>query len=151
VTGAHARRTSGSWDARQIGMLDGVALTLIAGDLCGRTCVAGPSPSRRATNPRLRTDGTVPVYSQLMQPCPARCPSPPGAVYIPSGLLPSGTVRKTFPTMHSGIDTKALGLPMNLWVVRNPATIAYLVRTVVGTWQAAGAPVGQASPPRTPE
>jgi Putative serine esterase (DUF676) len=141
VTGAHARRDSASWDSRQVGMLDGVALTLVAGDFCGRTCVMGPNPSRRATNPRLRTDGTVPVYSQLMLPCPSRCPSPPGSVHIPRGMVPAGTVRKTFATIHSRSDTKALRLPSNLSVTGNPSAVDYLVRTVVGTWKAAGVPV----------
>jgi hypothetical protein len=142
TTDGHARRTSTSWDSRQVGMLDGVALTLMAGDHCGRTCVVGPNPSRRATAPRLRTDGTVPVYSQLMLPCPARCPSPPGTVYIPRGMVPAGTVRKTFATIHSWSDTKALDLPPNLSVSRNPTAIRFLVRTLVGTWKAAGVPVG---------
>jgi hypothetical protein len=140
-TGGHARRNSASWDARQVGMLDGVALTLIAGDRCGRECLAGSNPGRRATNPRLRTDGTVPVYSALMQPCPARCPAPPGSVYVPPGLLPAGTVRKTFATLHSTFDASRLGLPKGLSVSRNPSAVAFLVRTVVGHWNAAGLPV----------
>jgi len=140
TTRGHARRSSTSWDARQVGVLKGVALTLIAGDRCGRTCAA-PNPQRRATNPRLRTDGTVPVYSQLMLPCPGRCPGPPGSVYVPAGLLPEGTVRKTFPTIHSTYDTARLGLPKGLSVSRNPTAIAYLVRTVVNRWTAAGVPV----------
>lgn len=140
ATRGHARRSSTSWDARQVGVLRGVALTLIAGDRCGRTCAA-PNPQRQATNPRLRTDGTVPVYSQLMLPCPGRCPAPPGSVYVPAGLLPEGTVRKTFPTIHSTYDTARLGLPKGLSVSRNPAAIAYLVRTVVNRWTAAGVPI----------
>ncbi len=140
ATRGHARRSSTSWDARQVGALKGVALTLIAGDRCGRTCAA-PNPQRRATTLRLRTDGTVPVYSQLMLPCPGRCPGPPGSVYVPPGLLPEETVRKTFPTIHSTYETARLGLPKALSVSRNPAAIAYLVRTVVNRWTAAGLPV----------
>jgi hypothetical protein len=62
-------------------------------------------------------------------------------VYVPAGLVPEGTVRKTFPTMHSTYDTARLGLPKGLSVSRNPAAIAYLVRTVVNRWTAAGAPL----------
>ena len=50
-------------------------------------------------------------------------------------------MRKTFPTVHSTFVTKGLGLPQALSVSRNPAAIAYLVRTVVDTWQAAGVPL----------
>ncbi|MCX6431754.1 MAG: hypothetical protein NTX29_02895 [Actinobacteria bacterium] len=140
VTSAHAKRNPDSWDARQVGVLDGVALTLIAGDYCGRTCGDDRSASGAGARTYPRTDGTVPVYSQLMLPCPKDCPAPPGSVYIPKGLVPAGTVvRKTFPTVHSTFVTKGLGLPASLSVSRNPAAIDYLVRTVLTQWQAAGA------------
>lgn len=145
ATAGHARRNAKSWDARQAGVLDDVRLTLIAGDYCGRECVDGRAASRRATKAALRTDGTVPVYSQLMLPCPAACPTPPGAVYIPPRLLPAGTVRRTFPTLHSTFDSRRLGLPKGLSVSRNPPAIRFLVSTVVGAWNAAGVTV--AAPP----
>jgi pimeloyl-ACP methyl ester carboxylesterase len=139
-TSAHAKRNPRSWDARQVGVLDGVALTLLAGDYCGRTC--GDDRATSTTKAALRTDGTVPVYSQLMLPCPKACPSPPGAVYIPPGLLPAeGVVRKTFPTVHSTFVTKGLGLPDVVSVSRNPAAIAYLVGTIQSRWQAEGVPL----------
>lgn len=139
VTGAHATRDPANWDAEQVGVLDSVALTLIAGDYCGRTCGDDRRPAGRASAPP-RTDGTVPVYSQLMLPCPKDCPSPPGTVFIPKGLVPEGSVvRRVFPTVHSTFVTKGLDLPESLSVSRNPAAIAFLVRTVVATWDAAGA------------
>ena len=83
----------------------------------------------------------MPVYSQLMLPCTASCPRPPGSVYIPPGLLPStGVVRKTFPTVHSGFVTGGLGLPADLSVSKNPEAVAYLVGVVTQTWAAAGVP-----------
>ena len=139
VTSAHAKRNPRSWDAQQVGVLDGVALTLIAGDYCGRTCGDERSPRNGSAAAIPRTDGTVPVYSQLMQPCPKTCPAPPGSVYIPPGMVPSTVVRRTFPTVHSTFVTKGLGLPQSLSVSRNPAAIAFLVRTVVETWRSAGA------------
>lgn len=140
VTSAHATRDRASWDAQQVGVLDGVALTLIAGDYCGRVC--GDDRPVTGRGSRTRTDGTVPVYSQLMLPCPKACPSPPGSVYIPPGLLPAtNVVRKTFPTVHSTFVTKGLGLPQTLSVSRNPASITYVVGTVTATWQAAGVPL----------
>ena len=142
VTSAHAKPKPGSWDSRQVGLLDGVALTLIAGDYCGRTCGDGLGASVSGGKAPLRTDGTVPVYSQLIQPCPKACPTPPGSVYIPPGMVPaSNVVRKTFPTVHSTFVTKGLGLPSNLSVVRNPAAIAFLVSTLTAQWQAAGLPL----------
>ena len=142
VTSAHAKRSPASWDARQVGVLDGVALTLIAGDHCGRTCGDDRPPSGPGSRETLRTDGTVPVYSQLMLPCPKACPVPPGSVYIPTGLVPAANVmRKTFPTVHSPFVARGLGLTDSLSVSRNPAAIAYLVRTVVAQWKAAGAPL----------
>ena len=140
VTSAHAKPKPGSWDSRQVGLLDGVALTLIAGDYCGRTC--GDTAAGRAGNAFPRTDGTVPLYSQLMLPCPKVCPTPPGSVYIPPGMVPvSNVVRKTFPTVHSTFVTKGLGLPSNLSVAQNPAAIAFLVSTLTAQWQAAGLPL----------
>lgn len=140
-TSGHARPGPNNWDVRQVGLLDGVALTLMAGDYCGRTCGKGrlnPGPGGR---PRLRTDATVPVYSQLILPCPKRCPAPPGSVYIPPGMVPEGTVRKIFPTVHSTYDALRLGLPATLSVSKNPEAIAYLVATVTGHWTADGSPL----------
>ena len=140
VTSAHAKPKPDSWDSLQVGMLDDVALTLIAGDYCGRTC--GDTAAGRAGNAFPRTDGTVPLYSQLMLPCPKVCPTPPGSVYIPPGMVPESTVvRQTFPTVHSNFVTDGLGLPASLSVSRNPAAIAYLVSTVAAKWQAAGIPL----------
>lgn len=140
-TRGHARPNPGSWDASQVGVLDGVALTMIAGDYCGRTCGRGrldPGPGGRVWP---RTDVTVPVYSQLILPCPERCPAPPGSVYIPPGMVPDGTVRKIFPTVHSTYETQRLGLPATLAVNKNPVAIAYLVDTVTGHWVASGSPL----------
>lgn len=140
-TSAHARPDPESWDARQAGVLDGVALTLIAGDYCGRTCGEGrqaPGPGGRAWP---RTDATVPLYSQLMLPCPDPCPAPPGSVYIPPGMVPDGVVRKVFPTVHSAFDTDRLGLPAGLAVSKNAEAIAYLVDSVTRTWRTAGVPL----------
>lgn len=140
-TRGHARPNPRSWDASQVGVLDGVALTMIAGDYCGRTCGKGrldPGPGGREWP---RTDVTVPVYSQLMLPCPERCPAPPGSVYIPPGLVPADTVRKIFPTVHSTYETQRLGLPASLAVNKNPVAIAYLVDTVTGHWEADGIPL----------
>jgi len=75
-----------------------------------------------------------------MLPCPKACPSPPGSVFIPKGLVPEGSVvRRTFPTVHSTFVTKGLGLPETLSVSRNPAAISFLVRSVAAQWDAAGA------------
>jgi pimeloyl-ACP methyl ester carboxylesterase len=140
VTSAHAKPKPDSWDSLQVGMLDDVALTLIAGDYCGRTC--GDTAAGRAGNAFPRTDGTVPLYSQLMLPCPKICPAPPGSVYIPPGMVPESTVvRKTFPTVHSTPLADGLGLSASLSVSQNPAAIAYLVSTVAAKWQAAGIPL----------
>ena len=140
-TAPHARRDPGGWDARQAGVLDGVALTLVAGDYCGTTCAPGRASDRGATKKGLRTDGTVPVYSQLIQPCPRPCPTPPRSVYIPAGLLPAGVVRKTFPTVHSTYDANRLKLPKALAASANPAAITYIVDTVVTRWRMAGVPL----------
>lgn len=141
-TTAHAKADPASWDAEQVGLLEGVALTLIAGDYCGRDCGAAYGADGRRIPARLRTDGTVPVYSQLMLPCTASCPRPPGSVHIPQGLLPStGVVRRTFPTVHSGFVTGGLGLPSELSVSKNPEAVAYLVDVVTRTWTSAGVPV----------
>lgn len=140
-TSGHAKPNPASWDASQVGVLDGVALTLIAGDYCGRTCGEdrlAPGPSGREWP---RTDATVPLYSQLILPCPDPCPAPPGSVYIPPGMVPDGTVRKVFPTVHSTFDTDRLGLPASLSVSKNPEAIAYLVDTVTAPWRAAGVPL----------
>jgi pimeloyl-ACP methyl ester carboxylesterase len=142
VTSAHAKRNLDSWDAHQVGVLDGIALTLIAGDYCARICGDNRPSARNGSKRVPRTDGTVPVYSQLMLPCPSPCPAPPGSVYIPPGLVPAASVvRKTFPTVHSTFVTKELGLPAALSVSRNPPAIAYLVRSVIAKWQAAGVPL----------
>ncbi len=142
VTSAHAKRNSTSWDAQQVGMLEGVALTLMAGDFCGRTCADDREPTESRVAKSLRTDGTVPVHSQLMLPCPSACPTPPASVYIPPGLLPqANVVRKTFPTLHSTYDAKGLKLPESLSVSKNPEAIAYLVSTVTSTWQASSVPL----------
>lgn len=150
-TSAHATTDPDSWDARQVGMLDGVALTLLAGDYCGQTCgdrlvapgAAGTAEGAAATSGAqlLRTDAVVPVYSQLMLPCPEECPDPPGSVYIPDGLLPADVVRQTFSTVHSTFSADSLGLPQELSVSKNFEAIAYLVDSITGKWTAAGAPL----------
>ena len=140
-TSGHARNDPNSWDARQVGMLDGVALTLIAGDYCGRTCGKGRLAKGPGGRNWPRTDATVPLYSQLIRPCPGSCPAPPGSVYIPAGMIPEDTVRKVFPTVHSTFDTDRLGLPPTISVSKNPEAISYLVETVVKPWRAAGVPL----------
>ncbi|MEI8080891.1 MAG: hypothetical protein WCI74_03505 [Actinomycetes bacterium] len=139
-TNAHARPDPKSWDSSQVGVLDGVALTMVAGDYCGLTCGDKPAATLREAEKSRRTDATVPVYSQLMLPCPQPCPAPPGSVYLPPGLLPEAkVVRQTFPTVHSTFVAGELGLPKELSVSRNPAAIAYLLNTVQSQWQQAGA------------
>ena len=140
-TDGHAKPNPQSWDAKQVGVLDSVALTLIAGDYCGRSCGDANTPPDGEPKGRLRTDGTVPVYSQLMLPCPAACPDPPGSVYLPPGMLPARVVRKTFPTVHSTYDAKRLGLAADLSVAMNAPAIAYLERSLLSRWRAARAPL----------
>ena len=140
-TAAHAGPDPTSWDTQQVGVLNGVALTLIAGNYCGRSCGDANTPPDAEPTGRLRTDGTVPVYSQLMLPCTAACLAPPGSVYLPPGLLPGKVVRKTFATVHSTYDSKRLGLSADLSVSMNPAAIAYLRDSVLARWRAARAPL----------
>lgn len=140
-TRSHAKPDPTSWDTQQVGVLDGVALTLIAGDYCGRSCGDAKAPPGAKPQGRLRTDGTVPVYSQLILPCTKSCPTPPGSVYIPPGMLPDNVVRKTFPTVHSSFVTAQLGLPAKLSVINDPAAIAYVNSTTLSAWQAAGTPL----------
>ncbi len=137
VTRAH-KASSNTWDMQQVGALDGVALTLMAGDYCGWSSKQGRARAR--AKKALRQDGTVPVYSQLMEPCPApSCPKVPGSAYVPPGLVPAGAVRQTFPTLHSTFAAKALNLPSELSVSQNPPAVDFLVATVLGHWAAAGA------------
>ncbi len=140
-TGGHAKPGPTSWDMQQVGALDGVAVTLIAGNYCGRECGNADTPPSSTPAGRLRTDGTVPVYSQLILPCTTSCPKPPGSVYVPPGMLPTTVVRKVFPTLHSTFDTDRLGLPDALSVSKDPAAIAYLTSTITGAWASAGAPL----------
>ena len=136
-TSAHAKPNPQGWDASQVGILDDVSLTLIAGDYTPERCRKGDPPDADCDRTKApRTDGTVPVYSQLMLPCPSTCPAPPGSVYIPQGLLPAeGVVRKTFPTVHSTFDTRAYGIPETRAVSKNPAAIAYVVTSLRDRWQ----------------
>ena len=136
-TSAHAKPNPLNWDAAQVGILDDVPLTLIAGDYTPERCRKSAPPDADCDRTKApRTDGTVPVYSQLMLPCPRICPAPPGSVFIPPGLLPdSGVVRKTFPTVHSVYDARDYGVPETLSVSSNPAAIAYLVTTLRDRWQ----------------
>jgi len=138
-TSAHAKPNPQGWDASQVGILDDVPLTLIAGDYTPERCRKGAPPKTGCGGKRApRTDGTVPVYSQLMLPCPTRCPAPPGSVFIPPGLLPkAGIVRKTFPTVHSTYDARGYGVPETLSVSKNPAAIAYLVTSLQARWELA--------------
>lgn len=134
-TGSHSRNNPNSWDSCQVGVLDGGALTLIGGDYCGRSCGVDRLAKDASGRPYPRTDGTVPLYSQLIRPCGKRCPNPPGSVYIPPGMVPEGTVRKVFPTVHSTFDADRLGLPAVLSVSKNPEAIEYLVATVTAPWR----------------
>ncbi len=137
-TSSHAEASAESWDAQQVGVLEGVSLTLIAGDYCGRRC---PFSVRDKTD-YLRTDGTVPVYSQLVLPCPTPCRTPPGSVYIPDGLIPAANVvRKTFGSVHSDFDARRLHVPLDLSVTRNTETIDYILNDLLTKWQSAGAPL----------
>jgi hypothetical protein len=140
-TDGHAKPDPTSWDSQQVGALDGVAVTLMAGDYCGRNCGSAKTPPAAKPQGRLRTDGTVPVYSQLILPCTASCPKPPGSVYIPPGMLPDNVVRKVFPTVHSTFDSARLKLPTSLSVAKNPDAISYLKSTVVSAWQSASVPI----------
>lgn len=141
-TSAHARPDPVGWDASQVGILNDVPLTLIAGDYTPERCRKGAPPEADCDRKKApTTDGTVPVYSQLMLPCPQRCPAPPGSVFIPPGLLPNeGVVRKTFPTVHSTYDARGYGLPETLSVSKNPAAIAYLVTSLQAHWGIDAAP-----------
>jgi pimeloyl-ACP methyl ester carboxylesterase len=141
-TQAHAQPDPQSWDAQQVGVLDGVALALLAGDYCGRECGDDTSLSGSPESLLLRTDGTVPVYSQLLLPCPSDCPAPPGSVYLPPGMVPQDVVRKTFATVHSTFTAEAVGVSPDLSVSRDGAAIAYLVETVLAQWRAAGVSPG---------
>lgn len=138
VTRAH-KADSDAWDRQQVGALDGVALTLMAGDYCGWKCGEAAAKRHGRAKKALRQDGTVPVYSQLMEPCPTPCPKVPGSAYVPAGLVPVGVVRKTFPTLHSTFAAKAYNLPLELSVSMNPAAVDFLVTTVLSHWAAAGA------------
>lgn len=110
----------------------GVRLTLIAGDYCDGQCAGNSSAATPPIDPTLRTDGTVPVYSQLMLPCPSICPAPPGTVLIPRDLVPEANVtRATFPTVHSRYVSKALGLPDAVAVTRHPEAVRYIVKSVL--------------------
>ena len=135
---AEAARLGLDWDSTQVGALDGVALTLLGGDFCGPDGCGG-SPS---TSPR--TDGTAALYSQLMQECgPPQCGPPPTSVFVPPGLVPAGTVRKVFPTVHSAFVIKELEnlgqqFPASLSVAKNPDAIAFIVDTVASAWKSAG-------------
>ena len=140
-TQSHSRDNPNSWDASQVGVLDDVAVTLIGGDYCGRTCGVDRLADSPSGRPYPRTDGTVPLYSQLIQPCGKGCGNPPGPVYIPPGMVPEGTVRKVFPTMHSTFDADRRGLPSELSVSKNPGAIDYLVTTVTAPWRALGVPL----------
>jgi triacylglycerol lipase len=141
-TSAHAKRNPKSWDAQQVGVLDGIPLTLIAGDYSPESCRKNRPIKNCDPVKGPRTDGTVPVYSQLLLPCPKVCPTPPGSVYLPPGLLPeTNVVRKTFPTVHSTFDANGYGVPEILSVSKNPAAIAYLVATVTDKWQKDGVAV----------
>ena len=129
VTSAHAKRDPASWDAGQVGVLDGDRAHADRRRLLRPDVRRRPEAVAAQNSAAPRTDGTVPVYSQLMLPCPKACPSPPGSVFIPKGLVPEGSVvRRTFPTVHSTFVTKGLGLPETLSVSRNPAAISFLVR-----------------------
>jgi pimeloyl-ACP methyl ester carboxylesterase len=145
-TSGHAKNDPKSWDAQQVGVLDDVKLTLMAGDYCGRRCDPVRTDPMINANRFPRTDAVVPVYSQLMLPCPTPCPAPPGSVDLPPNMVPEATVvRKTFPTVHSTFDTDRLNLPQELSVTKNPAAIEYLVNTVLTRWKEAG--VSPLTPP----
>jgi hypothetical protein len=141
TTSAHATPGPRNWDAQQLGALDGVSLTLIAGNYCGRSCGDRDTPPSSTPAGPLRTDGTVPVYSQLMLPCPKGCPTPPGIVLIPPGLLPANVARRVFPTLHSTYDAGRLGLPEILSVTKDPAAIAFLIDTIRTAWLTSGEPL----------
>jgi hypothetical protein len=139
-TGAHAKADPDSWSALQSGVLDGISLTLIAGDFCGPSCDAVESADDPTLQPLLRTDGTVPVYSQLMLPCPSPCPKPPGSVVIPPNLLNEGrVVRKTFATIHSKFVANHYQLQEQRVVTSNPGVVNYLVQRILDLWRQDGA------------
>jgi hypothetical protein len=142
VTHAHTKEAAHlvppSWDTTQVGVLDGVALTLIAGDYCGfdvcGTDGGGPTPPR--------TDDVVPVYSQLLQPWDPDTQGgpPPKNVYLPPGMVPAtGVTRATFPTVHSPYQLKFVDATPETAVINNPPAVEFLVQTVRAAWAAAGA------------
>jgi triacylglycerol lipase len=141
TTFGHAEMSPTSWDVQQVGALDGVAVTLMAANYCGRSCGDADTPPDPIPRGRLRHDGSVPVYSQLILPCPQICPTPPGSVYVPPGMLPTTVVREVFPAVHSRYEAIRLGLPPILSISEYPASVGYLVSTVRGAWDAARTPV----------
>lgn len=135
---AAAAQAGLNWDATQVGALDGVAVTLIGGDYCG------PDGCGKNASTAPRSDGTVALYSSLMQECPSPCGPPPASVYVPAGLVPADAVRKVFKTVHSRSDIEALAkltgkeLPATMNKDVNPDVIRFVVDTVRGEWKKAG-------------
>ncbi len=140
-TFGHTKPSPTSWDVQQVGVLEGVAVTLMAGDYCGQNCGDADNPPDSISQGALRHDGSIPVYSQLILPCPQVCPTPPGSVYIPPGMLPNTVVRKTFPVLHSLYEAKRLALPAILSISEDPASVSFLVSTVRGAWETAKTPL----------
>jgi len=135
---AAAAATGFNWDATQVGALDDVAVTLIGSDYCGPDGCGGDA----AAQPR--SDGTVALYSQLVQACPPPCGPPPASVYVPPGLVPAGTVRKLVPTVHSMSNIKTLTRltgrpwPASRTKDENPEVAQLVVDTVAAAWKRAG-------------
>lgn len=141
VTNGHtdaAAAAGQDWDVTVAGALDDVAVTLIAGDYCSTTGCGSSTPPL--------TDGTVGLYSQLVQPCPG-CGPPPVSVYVPPNYVPPSAVRKIFPTVHSAFVVRGLQeltgqpVPDTLAADKNPDVIQFVVDTVAAAWQRAGVPV----------
>jgi hypothetical protein len=137
VTAAHTVEAAakGSWDTTQVGVLDGVAVTLMAGDYCGFDgCGDGATPPL--------TDDVVPVYSQLLQPWDPATQGgpPPDNVYLPPGMVPAtGVTRATFPTLHSTYQCTVAGQPKIRSATDWPAAVEFLVGSIQAAWAAAGA------------
>ncbi len=114
-------RGPNNWNLAQVGALDGIAVTLIGGNYMG-----GGSTGL------VENDGAVALYSQLLL-----------SADVPPGLLPPGTVRHIFPTMHSVFSAIIRGLPLNLSASSFLPSVAAVVDAVAGHWAAEGVPFRQ--------
>ena len=112
VTSAY--RGPGNWNLRQVGVLDGIRVTLIGG-------------GRLGGGELIRHDGPAALSSQLMDDAE-----------LPAGVLPADTVRRVFPTVHSKAVCRQLNLTFDNAANENAASVGFLVDTVLSRWRADG-------------